>query len=112
MCHMYVYVMIVSSMIANFLNCSLLYKPFFSNLDLIAASQYHEHVIIMNFIIRQTIYVLVARDFYSNGRPVVALATNFALVSYFIVDITFFLKCTIDSTSNFVKRSCIVYKFL
>ena len=98
--------MIVSSMIANFLNCSLLYKPFFSNLDLIAASQYHEHVIIMNFIIRQTIYVLVARDFYSNGRPV------FALVSYFIVDITFFLKCTIDSTSNFVKRSCIVYKFL
>ena len=43
----------------------------FSNLELIAESQYHVYVI--HSIIHYARYVLVAREFYSNGRPVVAI---------------------------------------
>ena len=52
-------------------------------MDLIALSQYYVYVI--NSIIHKALYVLVARDFYSNGGPVVALATIFALV-LFVLD--------------------------
>ena len=50
----------------------------FSNLELIVESQYHVYVI--HSIIHSAIYVLVDRDFFSNGRPVVAIATSIALV--------------------------------
>ena len=41
----------------------------------------------MNSIIHLAIHVLVACDFFfSNGRPVVALATSFALVKLYLCD--------------------------
>ena len=66
------------------------------------------------FQIQQKINVLEARDFYSNGRPVVALAMSFALVYILLLKSysLFFQKHKIISTQNFVKRSCIVCKFL
>ena len=60
----------------RFFNRSLPCQHFFSNLDLIAVSQYHVHVYFMNYIIHYAIYVLVPRDFYSKERPVVAFCNE------------------------------------
>ena len=57
-----------------FFNC-LPYQHFFSNLDLISVS----HVMLWN-----SLFTSLYMFFYSNGRPVVALATGFALVFYLI----------------------------
>lgn len=64
-------------MIVSSLNAAVLKELSFNNLDTIAVSQFHVYVI--HFIIHQAIYVLVARNFYLNGRLVVDLATNIAL---------------------------------
>ena len=45
-----------------------------------AVSQYHVYVIPVYSIIHSAIYLRVARDFYSNGRPLVAFATSSARV--------------------------------
>ena len=42
------------------------------------------------YIIYFAIYVLVARDFYTNGRPVVALAKSFVLGFFLFAISTFF----------------------
>lgn len=64
------------------MNCSLPYQQSNSNLDV---SQCHVYDI--NSIIYLAIQVLIARDFYTNGRPAVALETIFALVVRYLVDL-------------------------
>ena len=43
------------------------------------------HVYVIHTITHLAIYVLVARDFYSNGRPVVVLATRFGIVICYVL---------------------------
>ena len=64
-----------------FFNCFWPCQHFCKMFNLIAVSHYHVYV--MYSIIHHAIHVVVACDFYSNGRPLVALTTSFALVTYF-----------------------------